>query len=256
MCIIVHIDAQEKSMNILISSIKPWLGFLFDLLAGQEILRKTPWIDKIFLSIGKRIKQFLDWYSIVSEYEYLLGKINYCFDISLKFFISLIIVTGTGLSLKFPSQLVQYISGAVIVACLFTAFFFLLKIILEFIPKFKSFSKAYLQISFLSMCSLLFLLLIDSQDEKHPFRGLLLSSFPFEANDSMISMALKILGVGSITLASYYLILCPVIGGPSFITSIFLYTNSKLVKVLKRMTNSNVKAVAFVASLFLNFIPD
>jgi hypothetical protein len=62
-------------MNIL-SSIKPWLGFLFDLLAGQEILRKTPWIDKIFLLIGKRIKQFLRWLSVVSTHEYLLEKLE------------------------------------------------------------------------------------------------------------------------------------------------------------------------------------
>jgi hypothetical protein len=31
-----------------LSKIKPWLGFLFDLLAGQEVLRKTPWIDEVW----------------------------------------------------------------------------------------------------------------------------------------------------------------------------------------------------------------
>jgi hypothetical protein len=242
-------------MNIL-SSIKPWLGFLFDLLAGQEILRKTPWIDKIFLSIGKRIKQFLDWYSIVSEYEYLLGKTNYCFDISLNFFISLIIVTGTGLSLKFPSQLVQYIGGAVIVACLPMSFFALLKGMLEFIPKFKSFSKTYFRICIFFICSPFLSLLLGLKIEEHPFYDLLQSFHLLVANDSILFVTLEISGAISITLASYYLILFPVIGGPSLITTTFLCANSKLVKVLKGMTNSNVQAVAFVASLFLNFIPD
>jgi hypothetical protein len=142
-----------------LSNVKPWLGTLFGLISSQDLLRTNPWLDKIFLSVGERIKRFLDWYSIVSEYEYLLGAINYCFDVSLKFFISLIIVTGAGLSLKFPSQLVQYIGGAVVVTFLPMSFFALLKGMLEFIPKLKSFSKTYFRICIFFICSpFLFLL--------------------------------------------------------------------------------------------------
>jgi hypothetical protein len=238
-------------MDIL-SSIKPWLEVLFGSLTNQDILRKNPWIDKIFLSIGKRIKQFLRWLSVVSDRKYLLEKLQYCLNFFLKPFLVSFLIVGIGCLTNFPSELLQYIICVFLIIFTSMMILALFKATLEF--KFKSFSKAYFQFSFFAICSPILLLFIDSQDEKHLFRNLLISSFPFEPNDSMTSMALKILGVGSITLASYYLILCPLVGGSSLIASIFLYATSKLAKVLERMTTSDVKSVALVASFFLYFI--
>lgn len=205
---------------------------------------------------GKRIKQFWHWLSVVSAREYLLEKLEYCLNFSLKPFLFSLLMLGIGCSLNLAAELLQCIVFVFLMIFILMITLVSFKGILEFIPNFKSFSKAYLQFSLLAMCSPILLLFIDSQDEKHPFRNLLISSFPFEANDSITSMALKILGVSLITLALYYLAVCPLIGGLSLTALIFSYATSKLARVLERMTNSNVQAVAFAASLFLNFIPD
>jgi hypothetical protein len=161
-----------------------------------------------------------------------------------------------GFSLNFSHQLLLAICGTSISILILRTIFAVLKGILEFFPKFKLFSKAYLNFCAAAMFSCLFILVADAQAEKHPFYNLIQLSYPPEASASITSMALKILGSVLIILVSPYLVVFLVIGGPSSIASIFLYATSKLAKELERMTNSNVQAVAFVASLFLNFIPD
>jgi hypothetical protein len=242
-------------VNIL-SSIKPWLGFLFDLLAGQEILRKTPWIDKIFLLIGKGIKKFLRWLSVVSTHEYLLEKLEKYSNFFLTGFVISLPIVFMGFSLNLPHQLLLAICGTSISTLMPVFIFAVLKGILEFFPKFKLFSSAYLNFCAAAMFSCLFILVADAQDEKHPFYSLIQLFYPFGAGASIVSMALTILGFILILLVSPYLVVFLVIGGPSSIASIFLYATSKLAKELERMTNSNVQAVAFFASLILHFIPD
>ena len=237
-------------------SIKQWLGFLLVLLTDQESLRKTPWIDKIFLSTEKRIKQFLDCYSIVSKYEYLLGKINYCFDISWKFFIILLIIASAGDSLKFPSQLVQYIYGAVIVTSIPAALFASLKGILEFRNKFKSFSKIYFGISIFATCSPFLLLILGLKIEAHPLYELLNAFHLVGVSDSAFSISLKISIAISILIMSHYLITSLVVGTLSLMLLTFLYINSKLVQVLIRMVNSNFKAAVTWVSALLCLVPD
>jgi hypothetical protein len=242
-------------MNIL-SSIKPWLGFLFDSLAGQDILRKNPWIDKIFSLIGKRIKQFLRWLSVVSTHEYLVEKLEYYSNFFLQASRISLLIVFVGFSLNLPHQLLLFICGASVIIIMLLAILDVLKGILEFFPKFKLFSKNYLQFCAVVMFSCLLVLVSDAQAEKHPFYNLIQSYYSFEAGASMTSIALKILEAVLILLVSPYLIVFFVIGVPSLIASIFLYATSKLAKVLERMTTSNVQIIAFFASALLNFIPD
>ncbi len=243
-------------MNIL-SSVKPWLGFLFGSISNQDLLRTNPQLDKIFLSVGKRIKRFLHWRSTTNIQEDL-KKLSYVYNILLALSFVAMVLLATAYKLNLPSQLWFPMYCIFILVAGITVSLFFLKVIIEWLPNHKSVFNRYFKFCMkatLGSVALAFSFLLKSSNY-HQVHTSLKSLHLLQPGEPLSSVIWKLPIVILASFIALYVISWMLVS-PLCLMSLFcLKMTSRAAHFLEKMTVNNVRLVALIATFLVEFIPE